>query len=101
MAGTTAPDFLVHREGDSVGVAVRDLTPGTVRGGYLAAEGSVEVQLLDPVPLGHKLALVDIADGADVVEYSVRVAHASQAIGVGRHVHVHNVRSARWQTSVA
>lgn len=96
-----APDFLVHREGDSVGVAVRDLSPGTVRGVYLAAEGTVEVELRKPVTLGHKLALVDIASGDDVVEYGVRVAHASQQITVGDHVHVHNVRSARWQTSVA
>ena|SRR5690606_1873641 len=101
MADSTAPDFLVHREGDSVGVAVRDLTPGTVKGGYLAAPGAVEVELLEPVKLGHKIALVDIAEGADVIEYGVRVAHASQTIGVGQHVHVHNVRSARWQTSVA
>ncbi|MQA04860.1 MAG: hypothetical protein GEV07_19795 [Streptosporangiales bacterium] len=97
----TAPDFLIHREGDSVGVAVRNLTPGLVRGGYLAGGGQVDVELLEPVSLGHKLALVDIADGADVIEYGVRVALATKAVGVGQHVHVHNVRSARWQTSVA
>lgn len=97
----TAPDFLIHHEGDSVGVAVRDLTPGRVSGGYLAATGQLDVELLEPVSLGHKLALGDITDGADIIEYGVRVGLATKAIGVGQHVHVHNVRSARWQTSVA
>lgn len=96
-----APDFLVHNEGDSVGVAVRNLTPGTANGGYLNAPGDVQVELTEPVSLGHKIALTDIADGADVIEYGVRVAHASSAIKRGQHVHVHNVRSARWQHSVA
>ncbi|MQA77601.1 MAG: hypothetical protein GEV10_03810 [Streptosporangiales bacterium] len=97
----TAPDFLVHRDGDSVAVAVRDLTPGTVHGGCLDGTGDLSAELRDPVNLGHKFALVDIADGADVTEYGVRVALATRAIGKGEHVHVHNVRSARWQTSVA
>jgi hypothetical protein len=30
------PDFLVHRAGESVAVAIRDLSPGIVRGGYLS-----------------------------------------------------------------
>jgi (2R)-sulfolactate sulfo-lyase subunit alpha len=53
------------------------------------------------VPLGHKFALRDIDEGADVIEYGVRVAVASRPIRKGEHVHVHNVRSARWQQSVA
>lgn len=97
----TPPDFLAHRAGDSVGVAVRDLSPGRVTGGFLDGTAAPEFELLEPVPLGHKFAMTDIADGADVVEYGVRVARATRAIGVGEHVHVHNVRSARWQNSVA
>jgi (2R)-sulfolactate sulfo-lyase subunit alpha len=97
----TPPDFLAHEEGDSVGVAVRDLSPGRVKGGYLNGAAAPEFELLEPVPLGHKFAMVDIADGADLVEYGVRVGLTTRAIRVGEHVHVHNVRSARWQNSVA
>jgi (2R)-sulfolactate sulfo-lyase subunit alpha len=100
-AGTHAPDFLAHEEGDSVAVATRDLEAGTVEGGYLRGPASVTVDLRERVPLGHKFALVDIPEGADVVEYGLRVAIASKPIAVGQHVHVHNVRSARWQSSVA
>ncbi|HEY7047806.1 MAG TPA: UxaA family hydrolase [Jatrophihabitantaceae bacterium] len=101
MATERAPSFLVHNEGDSVAVATRDLTPGEVEGGYLVGPESVVVELREPVPLGHKFALTDIAEGEEVIEYKVRVAVASKPIKAGDYVHVHNVRSIRWQTSVA
>ena len=95
------PDFLVHRAGDSVAVAVRDLSPGTVRGGYLSGGERVTLSLIEPVPLGHKVALRAIGRGADVIEYGVRIAIATSDIAAGQHAHVHNLRSARWQRSVA
>jgi (2R)-sulfolactate sulfo-lyase subunit alpha len=98
------PDFLVHRAGDSVAVAVRDLSPGTVHGGYLSGSGpggEMRVSLAEPVPLGHKFALREIPCGGDVIEYGVRVAVATSDIAAGQHAHVHNLRSARWQRSVA
>lgn len=95
------PGFLAHHDGDVVAVAVRDLEPGPTRGGYLRGPSSVTVELLDGVPLGHKLALTDIAAGQDVIEYGQRVGIATKDIAKGSYVHVHNVRSARWQNSVA
>jgi (2R)-sulfolactate sulfo-lyase subunit alpha len=90
-----APGFLAHREGDLVGVAVRDLDPGLVTGGYLNGPATVSVRLTEAVPLGHKVALTDIQAGQDVIEYGQRVGIATKDIGKGDHVHVHNVRSAR------
>jgi (2R)-sulfolactate sulfo-lyase subunit alpha len=95
------PGFLAHRESDSVAVAVTDLAAGQAHGGYLHSGEDLDVELREAVPLGHKFALRDIEEGADVIEYGVRVAVASTAIRKGEHVHVHNVRSARWQHSVA
>lgn len=95
------PDFLAHHEGDSVGVTVRDLSPGLVEGGYLTGPVAIHIELRHDVPLGHKLALTDLTAGDDVIEYGVRVGTASKDIHKGEYVHVHNVRSARWQTSVA
>ncbi|MBB3664204.1 MULTISPECIES: UxaA family hydrolase [Prauserella salsuginis group] len=95
------PDFLAHRSGDAVGVAVRDLTPGPVKGGYLDSDAVEELELAHEVPLGHKVALRDIRSGDDVIEYGVRTAIASQDIARGDYVHTHNVRSARWLSSVA
>jgi len=98
---STRPDFLAHRSGDAVAVAVRDLEPGPVRGGYLDGAATEDVELRHSVPLGHKVALRDIRAGEDVIEYGVRVAIASADISRGDYVHTHNVRSARWQNSVA
>jgi (2R)-sulfolactate sulfo-lyase subunit alpha len=93
------PDFLAHDEGDSVAVAMRDLAPGAVEGGYLAAGGSVTVQLAEPVPLGHKFALRPIAAGEEVIKYGVPVAVAMAPIAAGQHAHVHNLRSIRWHSN--
>lgn len=96
-----SPDFLAHYEGDSVGVAVDDLKAGPAEGGYLRGRASVTLTLLEGVPLGHKVALKDISAGEDVIEYGARTAVATEEIKRGALVHVHNVRSARWQNSVA
>lgn len=98
MAG---PAFLVHRVGDHVGVAVRDLSAGDTRGETLDNQSPVDVAVTEDVPLGHKVALEDVASGADVIEYGLRIGVATADIRKGQHVHVHNVRSARWQNSVA
>src|SRR5579875_2129759 len=95
------PDFLAHHEGDVVAVAVRDLGPGPAEGAYLRGPASVRVEVREEIPLGHKLALADIAEGQDIIEYGQRVGIATKDIPRGGHVHVHNVRSARWLSSVA
>jgi (2R)-sulfolactate sulfo-lyase subunit alpha len=98
-AGPAAPHFLVHNEGDHVGVAVQDVQPGTARVTYMDSERTIELDVREDVPLGHKVALADLAAGADVIEYQVPVGRTRQAIGKGELVHVHNLRSARWEKS--
>lgn len=95
------PDFLVHAEGDSVAVAMRDLPAGSAEGAYLAGGSDpIAVVLTEPVQLGHKFALRDIAADAEVIEYGVPVAVATRDIRPGEHAHVHNLRSIRWSSSV-
>jgi len=96
-----SPAFFAHRAGDAVAVAVRDLEPGTVVGGYLDSSSTETVELRHHVPLGHKVALRDVVEGEPVIEYGLQIGTASAAIGRGDYVHTHNLRSARWQTSVA
>lgn len=98
---TQQPDFLAHDEGDSVAVAVHDVTAGPARIGYLRAETGLRIDVGTDIPLGHKVALTGISAGAEIREYSQLVAIATTDIAKGDHVHVHNVRSARWQNSVA
>lgn len=95
------PQFLIHDEGDSVAVAVQDIEPGRAGGAVLKSGRRCEFEVTHRVPLGHKFAVTELAAGADVIKYGVRVAVATKDIAVGDYVHVDNVRSARWQNSVA
>lgn len=95
------PQFLLHEDGDSVAVAVEDLNPGKVQGAVLANGRRCEFTINHEVPLGHKFAVVDLAGGADLVKYGMRVGTTTKPIAVGDYVHIHNVRSARWVNSQA
>jgi altronate dehydratase small subunit len=79
---------------DNVAVALADLAQGAqVR---VAREGRIdEMVAADAVPLGHKLALAAIAQGAPVVKYGEVIGVATSEIAPGAHVHVHNVASRR------
>ena len=89
--------FLIHQADDMVGVAVQDLTPGPGASGRFQTSGAeVTVELLDPVPLGHKLALRDIPAGELVIEYGIAIGEATADIRTGQHVHVHNLKGRRW-----
>ncbi len=99
MAADGAPHFLVHNEGDQVGVAVQDVEPGRRRAVYIDSDREAEVDVVEPVPLGHKVALADLAGGAGVIEYGVPIGLTRGPVRSGQLVHVHNLRSARWQSS--
>jgi (2R)-sulfolactate sulfo-lyase subunit alpha len=94
-----APHFLVHNEGDHVGVAVQDVEPGPARLVYMDSERADQLEVLEPVSLGHKVALSDLGAGVDVIEYRVPVGRTRQPIRRGEWVHVHNIRSRRWERS--
>ena len=90
-------NFLVHAPGDAVGVAVRDIAPGpAIRSRVMDGGGDVELDVVSEIPLGHKIALRDIAAGERVVKYGVPIGKASRDIRTGEHVHVHNLRGERW-----
>lgn len=88
---------LAHRSTDDVAVAVADLQPGeelqiqTLDGGQ-----AHYVKLLEAVPLGHKVALRDLPQGHVVIEYGEKVGRMTQAVAKGGYVHVHNIRTLRW-----
>jgi altronate dehydratase small subunit len=87
-------DALALADADDVATALRDLTAGTtarVRQG----EREIAVQLADPIPLCHKLALRPLAAGDRVRKYGEVIGEATVAIPAGGHVHVHNLASLR------
>jgi altronate hydrolase len=53
--------------------------------------GEHSVVALDAIPAGHKIALVPIASGGEIVRYGQGMGRALLRIDAGRHVHTHNV----------
>lgn len=86
----TPPRALQLDRADNVAVALAALE----RGERLELGGAA-VTLVDPIRVGHKLALAPIERGAAIVKYHEPIGRASAAIAPGEHVHVHNVVSAR------
>ena len=102
-ASSPAPggvDFLAHRQGDDVAVAVRDTGPGAASAAYLDSGERFGITARDAIPLGHKIALRDLGEHADVREYGVLIGLTRGPVKAGELVHTHNLRSARWQKSV-
>ena len=93
-------DFLAHRQGDDVAVAVRDTGPGAASAAYLDSGDRFGITARDAIPLGHKIALRDLGEHADVREYGVLIGLTRGPVAAGELVHTHNLRSARWQKSV-
>lgn len=90
--------FLVHDEGDSVGVVVVEGVKAreTLTGWIMDQDKTIHVQVLTDVPIGHKLAIKELASGATVIKYGVDIGRTVAPIQVGEHLHVHNVKTKRW-----
>jgi (2R)-sulfolactate sulfo-lyase subunit alpha len=89
--------ILLHERGDDVGVAVADLKKGASAGAVtLEGKPAGSVKLRDKVPLGHKVAMRDVAKGMAVIKYGREIGKAVQAIAKGAHVHTHNLKTMRW-----
>lgn len=92
------PHFLVHDEVDTVGVVVVEgVTAGQdLTGWVMDTDATITVKALDPIPLGHKIALKDIKSSDTIVKYGNDIGKAVANIGKGHHAHVHNVKTKRW-----
>ena len=89
--------ILLHEPNDDVGVAVIDLKKGASIGALtLEGKPAGKVKLLNNVPLGHKVAMRDLAVDKPVIKYGRPVGKAVRAISRGAHVHTHNVKTLRW-----
>ena len=90
--------FLVHEIGDSVGVVVmEDIKAGQEITGWVMAEDQIiKTTVLDDIPIGHKLALVELSPGDTVIKYGVDIGKVVAPIKPGQHLHVHNVKTKRW-----
>ena len=94
----SAPHFVVHDKTDTVGVVVVETveTNTPMTGLVMETDETIQITALDPIPIGHKVALLDISNGETVMKYGHSIGEAVSDIGKGHHVHVHNLKTKKW-----
>ncbi len=74
---------------DNVAVTYVELSSGT----DVEVAGMESFAVVSDIPVGHKIALTDIARGEHVTKYGASIGIASEDIAKGSHVHTHNVKT--------
>jgi (2R)-sulfolactate sulfo-lyase subunit alpha len=88
---------LMHDPGDDVAVAIQDIAAGVqIQTITLEGRDIGLVKAADDIPLGHKIAVREIAKGKKVIKYGRAIGRAVQDIAEGAHVHTQNLKSIRW-----
>lgn len=82
-------NIVILRPSDNVGVALRDIDIGQ----DAIATGDVEVRATEKIPIGHKVALRNIAHEDQIIRCGMPVGRAIADIPCGALVHVHNISS--------
>lgn len=94
----TIPHLLVHEHADNVGVVVVEgLKAGTKMLCVITADdSSFELEARADVPIGHKIALKDLAVGDTAIKYGEDIGKIVAPAEKGGHVHTHNLKTKRW-----
>lgn len=82
-------DFIKINENDNVIVAIKELKKGEK-----TSVDITEVEALEDIPAGHKMAIKDIKKDTDVIKYGFRIGTAKEDIKAGQWIHTHNVKTA-------
>ena len=90
--------FVLHDPRDTVAVVVVEGVKAgmTLSGWIMDDDRSTELQARQDIPIGHKVALKDMALGDTVVKYGIDMGKVVKAIAAGEHAHVHNIKTKRW-----
>lgn len=92
------PQFLVHSPNDNVGVVVvEDLKAGARMMGVITEnDTTTNVTAKHDIPIGHKVALVNLKAGDTIIKYGVDIGEMKADAKKGEHVHVHNLKTKKW-----
>ena len=91
-------DFVVHDEGDSVGVVVVEgvRAGAELTGWIMDQDRDITFTAASDIPIGHKLAIKPMQAGETVIKYGVDIGRVVADIALGEHAHVHNIKTKRW-----
>jgi (2R)-sulfolactate sulfo-lyase subunit alpha len=92
------PQLLIHHRKDNVGVVVVEGLASNTDMLCVVTEDDSEFRLASKsdVPIGHKVALRDLAKGDTVIKYGEDIGKVVAPIKKGEHVHIHNLKTKRW-----
>ena len=90
--------FVLHDAKDTVAVVVVEgVKAGTALNGWIMDEDRMtNLQALQDIPIGHKVALKDMAVGDTVWKFGIDMGKVVAPIQTGQHAHVHNIKTKRW-----
>lgn len=90
--------FVLHDPRDTVAVVVVEgVKAGMALNGWIMDEDrTVSVDAAQDIPIGHKVALRDMAPGDTVLKYGIDIGKVVANIKAGEHAHVHNIKTKRW-----
>ncbi|WP_042261561.1 UxaA family hydrolase [Paraburkholderia heleia] len=89
---------VLHEREDTVGVAVVEgIKAGLALNAWIMDDDKVvAIVARQDIPIGHKVALKDMAVGDTVYKYGVDIGKVVAPIKAGEHAHVHNIKTKRW-----
>ena len=92
------PQLLVHDKQDNVGVVVVEGLEAGTEMLCVVTEDNSDFSLVvnDDVPIGHKVALRDLAEGDTAIKYGQDIGKIVEDVAKGHHVHTHNLKTKRW-----
>ena len=90
--------FVLHDAQDTVAVVVVEgVTAGMTLNGWIMDEDRLATTVArQDIPIGHKVALRDMAVGDTVIKYGIDMGRVVAPIKAGEHAHVHNIKTKRW-----
>jgi (2R)-sulfolactate sulfo-lyase subunit alpha len=90
--------FILHDARDTVAVVVVEGVKAgdDLTGWIMDDDRTVTLKARQPIPIGHKIALRDMAVGETAVKYGIDIGRVVEPIAAGEHAHVHNIKTRRW-----
>lgn len=82
-------NFIKINDNDNVIVALNTIPGGT----EITLENGTTVTSNMEIPAGHKMAISDISEGAEVIKYGYRIGFTKEDVNVGDWIHVHNLKT--------
>ena len=65
-------------------------------GWIMDEDRTIDLLARQDIPIGHKVALKDMAVGDTVLKYGIDMGKVVSPISAGEHAHVHNIKTKRW-----